>query len=201
MVIGRPRTPDSARRSESWRRLLVVLLAIAVTVPVLVKSRSRGMEPSPGAAFSVPQPAAGYVRIDGDVHHPGVYPIAANAVTGCVISLAEPARRPQRYVPAGSEAVALRNGADLRVTVAPDGTTRVTVGSLPTASRLVLGIPLDINAMGEADFDRLPGIGPALARRIVAYRQDNGGSMAVQDLCAVEGIGRKKYLQLRKFFN
>jgi competence protein ComEA len=66
--------------------------------------------------------------------------------------------------------------------------------------RLVMGIPLDINTMSEADFDKVPGIGPMLARRIVIYRQNNGGSMAVADLLSVEGIGDKKYFRLLKYF-
>ncbi|HEY4743320.1 MAG TPA: helix-hairpin-helix domain-containing protein [Desulfuromonadaceae bacterium] len=193
------RTSDLVHGTELWRRLLIILLAIAVTVPVLMKSRPRGIE-SPGAAFSVASSATGYVRIAGDVRHPGIYPITANAMTDSVILLAEPVRKPQRYVPAGSELLPLRNGADLQVVIAHDGSTRIAVSALPTSQRLVLGIPLDINVMNKADFDRVPGIGPALARRIVAYRQMNGGFMAVQDLLFIEGIGQKKYLHLVKFF-
>jgi competence protein ComEA len=81
------------------------------------------------------------------------------------------------------------------------GTAVITVGSLPVAQRLILRIPLDINAMDEADFVRVPGIGPVLAKRIVTYRQINGGFMAVQDLLAIEGIGPKKYFHLAGYFN
>ena len=76
----------------------------------------------------------------------------------------------------------------------------MTRGTIPAAERLVMGIPLDITAISEEDLDRVPGIGPALARRIVRYRQKNGGSMTVQDLLLVEGIGEKKFKALRKFF-
>ncbi len=54
--------------------------------------------------------------------------------------------------------------------------------------------------MNEVDLDKVPGIGPALARRIVQYRQNNGGRMRVQDLLLVEGVGEKKYYSLRKYF-
>jgi len=54
--------------------------------------------------------------------------------------------------------------------------------------------------MSEADLDKVPGIGPALARRIIQYRQENGGSMSVKDLLSVEGVGEKKCDALRKFF-
>jgi competence protein ComEA len=71
---------------------------------------------------------------------------------------------------------------------------------MPVPERMVLGIPLDISVMSEADFDRLPGIGPALARRIVEYRQNNGGILRVEDLAAVQGIGEKKFNKLRAYF-
>ena len=62
-----------------------------------------------------------------------------------------------------------------------------------------LAISLDISTMSEADFDRLPGIGPALAKRIVTYRQLNGGVLHVNDLTAIEGISEKKLELIRKF--
>ena len=71
---------------------------------------------------------------------------------------------------------------------------------MPAAERLVMGIPLDINAMTETDLENVPGIGPALARRITIFRQNNGGRMSVQDLLFVEGIGEKKFETLRRYF-
>ena len=49
--------------------------------------------------------------------------------------------------------------------------------------------PVDLNAAGVAELDALPGIGPARARAIVAYREANGPFRAVQDLARVPGIG------------
>lgn len=199
MAVSKPRTAGLVCNSEFWRRLVIVFLAVAITVPVTMKSRPRFAKPSL-AAFSVASSPVGYVRIRGDVRHPGIYPITANSLTATVILLAEPVRRPQRYIPIDSEALRLSNGADLGVMIDADGTTKVVTGALPAAQRLILGIPLDINVMSEADFDRVPGIGPVLARRIVEYRQINGGLMAVQDLLSIEGIGEKKYLRLYKYF-
>ena len=49
--------------------------------------------------------------------------------------------------------------------------------------------PLDLNLASEADLLRLPGIGPAKARAIVAYREARGSFAAVADLVKVPGIG------------
>ncbi len=49
--------------------------------------------------------------------------------------------------------------------------------------------PVDINTASEADLDGLPGIGQALARRIIEYRTTNGSFKAIEDLRNVKGIG------------
>jgi len=188
------------RRTEVWHRIIIVALALAVAAPVVLKSRPSEFATAP-AAFSVPTSAKGYVRISGDVRHPGIYSYTANMVTTSAINLAMPLGVPTAYLPVGSGGDPLKSGADIRVEFKGDGSATIITGSMPTAQRLVLGIPLDINAMNEADFDRVPGIGPVLAGRIVTYRQNNGGLMAVRELCLIEGIGKKKYLRLSKFFN
>ena len=58
---------------------------------------------------------------------------------------------------------------------------------------------IDVNQATEADFVRLPGIGPKLARRIVAYREKHGPFRRVEDLLVIRGIGHKKWRRIRPF--
>ena len=51
------------------------------------------------------------------------------------------------------------------------------------------GAPLDLNTATEAELDALPGVGPVLAGRIVAWRVDHGAFTAVEELLEVSGIG------------
>ncbi len=51
--------------------------------------------------------------------------------------------------------------------------------------------PLDINRATAAELERLPGIGPTLARRIVEWRETRGPFRSVEDLLQVPGIGPK----------
>jgi competence ComEA-like helix-hairpin-helix protein len=51
---------------------------------------------------------------------------------------------------------------------------------------------LDINEAGYFDLQTLPGIGPVLAERIIAYRDSIGDFQTIDELVNVNGIGEKK---------
>ncbi len=48
---------------------------------------------------------------------------------------------------------------------------------------------IDVNRATAAELAELPGIGPALAARIVAYREANGPFRTLDELTKVKGIG------------
>jgi comEA protein len=50
---------------------------------------------------------------------------------------------------------------------------------------------VDINRASAGELERLPHIGPALAQRIVAYRNRQGRFKSLQDLKRVKGLGEK----------
>ena len=56
---------------------------------------------------------------------------------------------------------------------------------------------VNINTAPQAELEKLPGIGPAMAARIVEYRQKNGGFKKIEELMNVQGIGEKAFLKLK----
>ncbi len=48
---------------------------------------------------------------------------------------------------------------------------------------------VDVNRAGEGELETLPGVGPALARRIVASRKEKGAFRSMADLTRVRGVG------------
>lgn len=56
---------------------------------------------------------------------------------------------------------------------------------------------LNVNRATAAELEKLPGIGPTLAARIVAYRAEHGPFRAVDELVRVPGIGPKTLEGLR----
>lgn len=56
---------------------------------------------------------------------------------------------------------------------------------------------VDLNTADQATLETLPGIGPALAGRIIAWREEHGGFSSVDDLLDVSGIGQARLDDLR----
>lgn len=131
-----------------------------------------------------------------------------------VVAVAGAVRRPGLFtLPAGARvADALRAAGGVR--------PGVSIGLLNLARRLVdgeqvvvgaaappaggpapasggPGPPLDLNTATVAQLDALPGIGPVLAARIVAYRTQHGAFRSVDQLRDVTGIGDAKFADLR----
>ncbi len=58
------------------------------------------------------------------------------------------------------------------------------------------GAPVDLNRATARELQELPGIGPALAERIVAFRTERGPFAKPEELMEVSGIGAKTYARL-----
>ena len=59
--------------------------------------------------------------------------------------------------------------------------------------------PIDLNRATSVELTRLPGVGPALARRIVDARDAQGAFARVDDLERVRGMSARKVERLRAF--
>jgi len=62
----------------------------------------------------------------------------------------------------------------------PGGTAGATAGGV-----------VNLNTASSAELESLPGVGPALAGRIITWREQNGPFRSVDELLAVSGIGEK----------
>lgn len=177
----------------------MVVCTALLFVPFYIESRSSQKISARPAFHVLSSNRKIVVKISGDVRYPGIYEVAANSMADTVIKMAEPGSRFVHARAATDVTTPLLHGAAIDLATEVDGTHHITVGMMTVQERMVLGIPLDISKMSEADFDRLPGIGPALARRIVMHRQNNGGIVGVDDLSGVEGIGEKKLEMIRSY--
>ncbi len=56
---------------------------------------------------------------------------------------------------------------------------------------------LDLNAADATALERLPGLGPVLARRIVTYREIHGPFRTPEELAGISGLGENRLARLR----
>lgn len=148
--------------------------------------------PSANGAESVGGLAAGapiYVHVVGEVHSPGVVELPPGSRVGAAIELA-----------GGASSGAVLSGVNLaRVVndgeqiVVPNALTASTgpSGSVPPAGGTVIGSVINLNSADLAALESLPGVGPALAQRILDWRSTNGQFGTVEQLLEVSGIGAK----------
>ena len=57
--------------------------------------------------------------------------------------------------------------------------------------------PVNLNTAGTDQLTAIPGIGEAMARRIVEWRDEHGPFRRVEDLMKVKGIGEKSLEKMR----
>ena len=130
-----------------------------------------------------------FVEVTGKVPHPGVYsfpkPPTLSEVWAKAGAVGTPSD-PDKTIASGS-----------RVEVTPEGGCRLA--AMSGAQLLTLGLPMDLNRATAEDLEAIPGIGPALAQRIIEYRQAHGPFKKVEDLREVSGIGPPNLQKLKPY--
>jgi competence protein ComEA len=169
---------------------VLVGLGIAVFVTA-VTPHGTSTVIAPGSTEPAADPVAAeiYVHILGQVAQPGLYALPDGARAVDAVAAA-----------GGFTPTADAGGVNLARFVS-DGEQIVVPAIGEAGPGAAPGVGGDgrvnLNTADAAALDTLPGIGPATAQKILAWREQHGRFEAVEDLLAVGGIGEAKLDALR----
>jgi competence protein ComEA helix-hairpin-helix repeat region len=166
------------------RALAVVAVLVAVGAGV-VAWRSRPTvdpvaPPTAGAASATPEVIV--VAVMGRVQRPGLVEIPSGSRVADAIAAAG-GPLPDTDLSTLNLARKLADGEMIMVGV-------------PAPSGAAAGGRVNLNTATAAELETLPGVGPVLAQRIIAYREEHGGFRSVDELREVPGIGDATFAEL-----
>lgn len=151
------------------------------------------------SSTTVTEAALIFVQVAGAVRRPGVYQVPADARAFQAVlqagGFSEDAD--QEAVPLASR---LSDGCRLYVPRKGENVSGPVLSGQPAATgggSTATSGPVSLNSATAEQLDSLPGIGPALAQRIISFRETQGPFTSIDQLGDVPGIGPSKLEQLR----
>ena len=187
---------------ERYKVLIVSALALAIVGgvgawialrprpgPIIISTPEPTSTPVPEPT---PTPAPLRVYVTGAVERADVYTLPSGSLVKDAIAAA-----------GGATADADLEQINLAIQVYDQQQVHVPrKGERITPVAAPVGVPsttgkVNINTASVEELDTLPGIGPAIAQRIVEYREANGDFAAIEDIQNVKGIGPATYEELK----
>jgi competence protein ComEA len=182
----------------------VIAFAALVGVAIAVFFATQQADPSNSPEEVISGGATGpeatiVVAIDGAVGTPGVYELPGDARVQNVIAAAGGITS-DADLTVVNPAARVQDGD--RVVIPFKSTPVPTIDPSRPTSELdvepsVVAGPLNINTATAAELDALPGIGEAIAARIIAYRESHGAFSSVDELAEITGISVRMVDDLR----
>ncbi len=133
-----------------------------------------------------------YVHVAGAVMRPGLYEMPAESRVNDAVQKAVPS--PDANIDALNLAARLSDGQKILVPSQQTTSAATETGDSGDSKDYIKKI--NINTASAAELETLPGIGPALAKKIVNYREKQI-FQTVEDIKNVPGIGESRYNQLK----
>lgn len=174
------------------KREWIIITIITFILGVLVGFYSSKLNPNNQALFEEKKEKI-YVQISGEIKYPGVYEMENG---DRVFQLVEKAGGLTENADLNSINLSkkLIDGEKIIIfakKVINESSTSISQsGITPSQPKSNL---ININTASKEELESLPGIGPALAQRIIDYRETNGYFQTIEDIKKVSGIGDKKF--------
>ena len=185
--------------TASQRKALAITAVIAVALSAFYIFKPNQAEATPDTPV-IMKPAMLIVDVTGEVIHPGVYELAANARVIDAVKAAGGATK-NADLSLINLARILKDGEQIYIESKVFSTSSNYKNSKSGRVKKKLdsaGGSININRATAKQLEELPGIGPVLAARIVQFRSANGSFLSVDDMAKVPGIGSSKLAKFRE---
>ncbi|MFG3661168.1 helix-hairpin-helix domain-containing protein [Streptomyces sp. NPDC047706] len=159
-------------------------------------SAAPGAVPAPPGGAGTPA-AEIVVDVSGKVREPGIHRLPAGSRVADALTAAGGVR-PGTDVENLNRARFLVDGEQVVVGgPAPVAAVPPPAGGVPAGGAGAPAVPVSLNTATVEQLDTLPGVGPVLAQHILDYRTRHGGFRSVDELREVNGIGERRFADLR----
>lgn len=140
------------------------------------------------------------VEIKGQVKKPGVYILTKDSILKDLIYESGGITE-EGYVEDINQAEKLRDNSAYRIPNKNEeknntGNIKSTLAS-SNGNNGGSGDQISLNNSAKEELSKLPGVGPATADKIIAWRESNGSFNSIEDLKKVSGIGETKFNNLK----
>lgn len=134
-----------------------------------------------------------YVDIGGQVKNPGVYTVKEGTRVFEVIEKAGGLTE-DAFIEQINQAEAVTDGQKIVIPSSED--TQQSLMPQTASGKDSSGL-VNINSADSQTLQEIPGVGPATAEKIIAYRTENGRFSSIEDLKNVSGIGDKTFEKMK----
>lgn len=188
--------------SRGIKALAAFAVAVALVAAVLawrgrpqVQALPPPSHPSPVMPSLTSTPELVVVAVTGRVRRPGLVRLSNGARVADAIEAAGGVL-PGTDLTAVNLARKVNDGELIAVGVTVPPEAPLAGGTGADAPRTGVGL-INLNTATIEQLQTLPGMGPVLAQRVIAYREQHGGFRSVSELRQVSGIGEARFNELK----
>lgn len=135
------------------------------------------------------------VYVKGEVKKPGVYKLKQGSIVEDLIKLA--GGFTEEFNPDSKLNLAKKLRDEDYILVDKKTAQAANNGINQPAVQASSDNIIDINSATAEELDKLPGVGPVTAKKIIDYREKNGYFNTIEDLTKIDGIGEKTVEKFR----
>jgi competence protein ComEA len=202
-----PQFTHQQRRSLALVASVIMLLGIGYSIlgrgdgleSATAKALPKLTDPIPTLSSPRIKPVLLFIDVSGKVKHPGVYSLPAGSRAIDAIRMAGNSL-PKIDLSDINLAHLLVDGEQILVGQSQQNVSSSSSSSSSSHNRTIITRPhgpISINTADIAQLDLLPGIGPVMAGRIIAYRKQNGAFSAIDELRKITGMGKLKFAEIK----